>query len=704
MTINDAVSRVTDTRQTPGRFPARVIFVRNFSDYIKLVNELRQVCDVTLDIAAYTKTDLVPNFSELGKEMATHSGKQILLLSIGEYLRLCIKYELSANGGGFKSIWEEIQPTGLTTKYIIPMFGCRELFDQLVPIINERQTDFVWEITETNHESEYELTVYAAQEFDGAVQADANGLKEWFDNWTTFLSDTTRSRFSVLTKRWNNASVSLGNFKVEIVDDAFGYTASLVTDGSRLRKDFGNADFWTEVAKRVRPHEQFSVTIKGILNIGHEFDPVPVLARLNSLTATEQQLFLLWYKLYPNEDYCSSIISRLTTSEEIPSALRDGIFSMSSISKTCAEERSKALSVLNLSYSDEYFAKIDKIPSQELRLSLLTYKTKEERAYAIKTVCGLLRKGVDVTAIVEMLRKDYPNLAGYLLLGGDDDISRYFNWYRKSKIINRPTTDIPCTIDFDSIGSRHKIIQEFGTGATAFWVDGLGAEWLPLLVSKLQRLTLGVTVLPKIARALLPSETEYNHKWTTADDKWDRLDKLAHSGMPDDKDYFSCIARQLEIIDEIVDHISALLIKNNRVMLTGDHGSSRLAALSFHETDNLAIPVPAGAVIRSFGRFCELPNGDDVQVTPSMEVVTTFNHTKGRDMKCVVMKTYEHFKQSGNAAGGNSDNNAVAGEVHGGMTAEEYLVPVIVVARKKTLPKKTIPVNPKGIDKNDLGI
>src|SRR5690606_38144455 len=47
----------------------------------------------------------------------------------------------------------------------------------------------------------------------------------------------------------------------------------------------------------------------------------------------------------------------------------------------------------------------------------------------------------------------------------------------------------------------------------------------------------------------------------------------------------------------------------------------------------------------------------------------------------LVMITHEHYAFSGNAAGGNRDDNAVFGEIHGGMTPEEYLVPVVILKR-----------------------
>ena len=44
----------------------------------------------------------------------------------------------------------------------------------------------------------------------------------------------------------------------------------------------------------------------------------------------------------------------------------------------------------------------------------------------------------------------------------------------------------------------------------------------------------------------------------------------------------------------------------------------------------------------------------------------------------IVYTNYDHFKQSGFAAGAD-DDNAIYGEVHGGATPEEMLVPIIVI-------------------------
>ena len=53
--------------------------------------------------------------------------------------------------------------------------------------------------------------------------------------------------------------------------------------------------------------------------------------------------------------------------------------------------------------------------------------------------------------------------------------------------------------------------------------------------------------------------------------------------------------------------------------------------------------------------------------------------------KYAVFSNYDHFVQSGFAAGGD-DENAIYGEVHGGASPEEALVPVIVFDSNKELP------------------
>ncbi len=191
MNITEIVSNVASERQTPGRFPARLIFARNFSDYISIVGELKSICDVVIDLADFTKGDVLPRFKDFKNEVAKHKEQQILFLSFGEYLRICVKRERDKTTAHFPGIWEQQQSENSATKYIIPIFGGREIFDSIMPIQDERQQRFVWEVNESSIESEYSLSVYSP-DFAETITADAANLQEWIQNWATLFGDKNR--------------------------------------------------------------------------------------------------------------------------------------------------------------------------------------------------------------------------------------------------------------------------------------------------------------------------------------------------------------------------------------------------------------------------------------------------------------------------------------------------------------------------------
>jgi len=551
MNIAEIVLKVSNERQLPGRFPARLIFAHNFADYICLIGELKAVCDAAIDLADYTKGDLLPRFKDLRSELAKHSGKQLLLLSLGEYLRTCIKLERDKTTAVFPGIWEQQQSENSTTKYIIPIFGGREIFDSIMPIQDDRQQRFIWEVDESPIESEYSLSVFSP-DFADATIADAGNLQEWFQKWTTLFGEKSRNSFSLQTKLYRYAEQTYGEVRLSIIDEPFIYVASLVADGDKLKKADGSEDFWKYIAKHVKQGKSFAEIIKQLLNVGHSFDPVSVLARFNELSDMEKCLLWMWHKLYPSDDYYTCAINNAPTASAIPYSLRDYIFELPKLTDSFIRQRTAALRVLDIAYSEEYFIKLDKVASPESRLMMITYRTLAERAYAVKTVSGLMRNGADISAVVELLKSNYPDLAEYLNPDTTDssDVTQYFNWYRRSKLINRPNTDVPCSIDFYAIDSRNKVMQQNGTkDSLPFWIDGLGAEWIPVLLNRLKQLGIEVSLKSIIAKALLPTKTEYNYAGATVDKKWDRLDKLSHNGMPDDKGYFLCIARQLEIMN-----------------------------------------------------------------------------------------------------------------------------------------------------------
>ena len=696
MTITEIINKVKAEKQTPGRFPARIIFARNWNDYIALVDELRVVCDVVLNLANYTNGDILPKFKSLKQQLRQNTNKMILLLSMGEYLRLCAKREQSNETMEFNGIWEPdpVLSERENTKYVIPIFGGRELFDNAISYVDKRQEDFLWELDETNRDTEYTITIYSP-EFTDVISVDANCFSDWLAKWNTLFAEP-RSTFSLKTKLYKYAVETLGSVKLCIVNDPFTYITARVTDAELLKREYGNDIFWKDVAKNVQAGKPFIATIDYILNVARNFDAVPILARFQQSTETERTLLWMRCKMYASCDYVSYAISITNKTDEIPLTVRDAIFTLENPSKKQLAERYNALCVLDLHYDDGYFKKLKNIFPVDMRFTYLTFKTQAERAYAIRLVGELLRKGADITSLASLLKPLYPSLAEYCMpsTNNNNGCAVYFDWYRKNKLMNIVPSSVP-SLDLNLIVTRNKVIQT-GEGSCQFWIDGMGAEWLPLLLYEIRKLPVVGTIKYDIARAILPTATEYNHQWEQDDIKWDRLDKLSHTGAPDDKDFYSNVATQIDYICEVAQHINLILESHNNVIVTGDHGSSRLAALSFHSKDIVPISIPTGATVRALGRFCELTDGCLATSTDSIEIVSSRNFITDCDVICAVVKTYEHYKQSGNAIL----------EVHGGATPEEQLVPVIFVSRiVPIITDTTTPTKKRhAVTQKDLGI
>lgn len=160
MTIAEIKEKLSQERSFGSRYPARIIFVENFDDYSALEHQLKGICDVTINVADFCRApDTVPQFDQIKNKLKECGGQQVLLLSVGEYLRLCMKRELNPDRCQFRAFWETQQPEASTTRIVIPVFSCRDTFDRIIGAIDERQKDYVWALDSTPSAESYTVTV-----------------------------------------------------------------------------------------------------------------------------------------------------------------------------------------------------------------------------------------------------------------------------------------------------------------------------------------------------------------------------------------------------------------------------------------------------------------------------------------------------------------------------------------------------------------
>jgi hypothetical protein len=687
MKIDQVLEKVKSERKAPSRFQTRLIFVSSLDQYLILIDRLNVLCDLTINLGdpdICANADVYPDLSALQAKITANADKHIVVLSVGEFLRFRLARELDPTSAKFPSFWRAQQDSASMTRVFVPIFSGRDLFDRVMPNVDERQQDHIWAVDGNLAEGpSYQLSVFS-DSLSGCVEYTVNGLREWLLNWPSKL-DCYATMLS--TRLYRNVENAKGTVCVSVFPNAFEYVQGQVSDGKRLEASWASETTWQDLIQRTKPGQPFSDLIKSVLNI-QDFRPPEIVGRWDSWKELERTLIWIWFRLNESSSYCASAIMKAPDAKSVPNELRDHIIGTGNV-EWIAERATVIKRISSIRFTEDFFRLLDTEGSPQARLRILTYGTHEEKAYAVKTICEWLRDGGTMEDAARALGKNYSELRTYLTSSIEEDAeaNEYFAWYKANKIINRPVPDGRMMGNIDSYKSRFSYLdKERDADTFVLWVDGMGLEWLPLLADILNNTSTVKGKRQYIASAILPTETEYNNQWddmSVVHSKINRLDKLAHSGMPDDKNYHSCIATQLQIIIEVAQEASDLLGKYSKVIITADHGSSRLAALAFHATAGIA--APDGAIVRSHGRYCEIKGEFTIyDLVPAVEQVSA----GGKNY--LVMKNYAHYAVSGNAAGGNNDDKAVVGELHGGKTPEEYLVPVIVIEGEHKKAKQPI--------------
>jgi hypothetical protein len=467
----------------------------------------------------------------------------------------------------------------------------------------------------------------------------------------------------------------------DIYNDIFAYIQSKVSDGPELIKDWLSDNQWVSLIPMISESPSFNKIILKSINL-LIFDINQIILQWSNFTQTQKKLVWIWYKLNKNTSYCCSVFNQNSDLSSILQELRDYI--LTHLNQDWLIERNEILTnIKDIEYDVDYFQTLDTLDDKKDKLSLLTYSTHEERTYALKIISEILNNGIDIEPYKEIFANNFNDFAVYYFNNITDhqEIDNYFSWYKYNKLLNNYTKSEEPIVNYSMINSRYSILKKYDSPDNLMlWVDGMGIEYLPLLLAHLHSLSDDNVAILKsqVVYSNLPTETEYNTQWDSFNChhiKLDKLDVLNHKGMPDDKDYFSCIDNQFIIISEVA-RIAISKVKNyNELIITSDHGSSRLAALAFHKS--AAYTPPKKTKSKSFGRYCEFEDSNTViESLPFADIVLN------SDKKYLIVSNHEHFTFSGIAVGKNEKGQMLCGEIHGGQTPEEYLVPIIILKNK----------------------
>lgn len=693
MTITEVVSvlQTEKLNDLPSRFPCRAIMVKTIKQYCQLLSELKKISDIRLIKAneIFSSADVMPKYSNL--TAAAYRDKWVILTGVSEYLRLFSKRE--ATDRRFATLWSNQAPASSLGRIIIPLWGCEaQWFDSAINLNGDlRQEDFFFNCTDDEQqEQEMNLLVLSGMfeqhisEFKQGTGTLYVGLQEWFEYWESPSAENTN--FVLLTKRFNSITSISGKINVHVVNDTLSFIQENMPGGQRLTTENCSEKMQSALFEYALQGVSLDDSLLKILNVS-SFSSVDIMGKWNALSISHKKFVKLWLQIHPDNSYLSYCFAVADSVTDIPSVISHKIFEKRLDKPDWVGEFNKLASVMTLKPNLDYFEAVDAIPEFEERLDYIANTTCEERRYLLKMVGQWMRKDAEQVIGSTKLKETFPELSAYLSHELDvfqGDIGTYMSRYKTHKLANTLPSDE--TLYFSGANTslfdyRYAVLSEYEDNDTIIlWVDALGIEWLPLLHWVIANNCDGIITKVALAQATLPTETIFNEQWNNMSmpyKKLNKLDKLAHKGVIDEPDYYACIEEQMDFVVEIGSQVSSLLTEYSRVVITGDHGTSRLAARFFHCRDG--VEAPQDAVVYSHGRYCKLPQNAALSL-PNVEIV---KDTKGD--RYAVFGNYNHFKQSGFAAGAD-DENAIYGEVHGGATPEEMLVPVIVVESNKETP------------------
>jgi hypothetical protein len=341
-----------------------------------------------------------------------------------------------------------------------------------------------------------------------------------------------------------------------------------------------------------------------------------------------------------------------------------------------ADERAEAIKTVSAEALIVEF--IEQAKDHQSSSYFLNCGTEPEQIEIVRRVSEL-----DLTAgIPKPFRFLYPALSDYLAENFDYGISglnAYFKEYRKRKIASTVTEEFmgkvvdSCSF-LTMLPQRDSVLLELKTDDTALLViDGMGAEYLPLLLALAKRQSINVESY-SVALANMPTTTEYNRIQWDEERKLNEVksvDDIAHYGAV--KNEFSTpernIAAVLRVFEtEVLKRIAEGLSRFPRLVVTADHGSSRLAVVAHNAGLGTTLPWDGQPLD---WRFSLAP--EDAERSKEFEQ----QYHPSLNKSFWIVRGYNRLPKPG----------PKLYELHGGASPEERLVPIVVFTKAKSAVK-----------------
>lgn len=649
------------------RFVTRFVLVRGLDAWKSTISFLNTELPNQIKLSELCSDEDTAPYLTIEKIRALFSGfpgHRVLMYPISECLRF--------TGNGPQLLGQLAQMEGPhESRLYLPLFEFEDVFRAGVESLARYCAGELPPVWRVEGNEQVKLHVSPMKFFQSGTLA-LDGIRAYLKRWERGGAGAIALRTQLI---WN-CEPAIGRLEVSVYRNAFEILTRTLE--SHLDKSWGSDLQWTWLLEQIVDHKSLEQLATSRFN-ALDFDGSRILMEWNKFDENTKWLAWLWGQtIRKGDELFLSIIHKSADHGSLLEDLYNVVF-QKNLTAPELRKRRELLKMLDAHVPPKSFLdQLSLIESPLVKLSSLSGLTPQERLIAIECVSSLLDEKVDPANWVTLLETVFPELSYYLqqVVYKDKLLVSYFAGYTISRALNRVSENLKeltaraarkkhYFVFNTRLGSLEKHIQN---NANIVWFDGLGLEWMGLIrgiVSEYKEVSMDF--LP--VRANLPSVTDTNMTDDEKSEKYRGLDQMAHSYDYSFPEYF---AREIEYVSSSLRTIIEGMGPGEHRIITSDHG---LTPASFNTE-----------TIKGLSDVKPLHWGRDAEYESALSGSDVNEDLFITDGERLFLATH------GRLFGG----SAYHGQIHGGATLEEALVPIIRLKKTATV-KATEVIKPPQI-------
>lgn len=680
---------------TKNRYPIRFVLFDNFRDCYEFVDFLQSDCDVQVESvdrwidSAYP--DLIITQYELADKITEHIKKispaDCVIAPFSELARFYDNQKSKAFDALLKTI-KGIQATPKAVeehqRIYIPVVG---LEGKMETFQKDSQIT-IWKLSSEEKDLTYRLILTENTDFGvkglGGKYTVVNNIREWLNIWKDTKTQVTPNIICKSRSIFANAEYAQPDnaFSFATCSTAFQFLSTgLQLSFGGLQPLISDGDNWDKLASMIDLSEGFNFGkfVRNYFGVNDIEDYKDFIR----LWFSHHSVFDRWLlaRFYMNKNYEQGYLCMILKST---SYYGNNEFIESMVSEINKDANDMAVRKYCLQYAAHQTIALSDAAESMISKKLTELSQEIGHTSTLSYFTGISQKEKELALIwygqgnitSADIMQFYPDLYNYVKEGIGlpnlpDWVDDYFKEYKRAKIANSYTTEITESINtlnasessfdlwYNQFSSTYTLLKSRGDIEVFYWIDGLGADWIPLIkqiVSEKNEQGIFLNEI-MVARALLPTRTSNNKtdlqrlmpEGVQLEKEGD-LDMLAH--MSNNICPFTLI-KELELVRKTINEILNKYI-GKKIAIISDHGLSYLPQL--RPGKNMG-----GVDSDHHGR---------IAIRKSTDNTADDSYFRLDDKKTLCALKHESLCSKVPANQG----------IHGGCTPEEVLVPIFVIS------------------------